>query len=349
MTLSIGIVGAGITGRMTALMACARGWKVSLFDRGDEAGSSSCSYVSPAMLAPYCELDVTEKSVSDMGARALQRWPEIISEFSLDVFFQHAGSIVVAYPSDQAELDRFARSVKSRADEDVMQNVSRETLRDMEPDLDPRFQNGIYFPDEGQIDSRGALAAMADALRGRGVELHFETNIEFIRPHEILLNNKAMKFDMVLDCRGWGAAGDLKDLRAVRGEIIRVYAPDVKLNRPVRLMHPRWPIYIVPHPDHEYVIGASSIESDDGGAITLRSAAEMLNAAFAVSAGFSEARIMETSVGLRPAFPDNEPKIISENGLIRINGMYRHGFLLAPVIAEQACRQIETFAKRIAA
>ena len=306
-------------------------------------------YVSPAMLAPYCELDVTEKSVSEMGARALQRWPEIIREFSLDVFFQHAGSIVVAYPCDQAELDRFARSVKLRVGENVMQQISCETLNKMEPDLDPRFQNGLYFTNEGQIDSRGALKAMADALKARGAALYFETDIESIHPYEITFNNKVIKFDMVLDCRGWGAAADVNDLRAVRGEIIRCHAPDVKLNRPVRLMHPRWPIYIVPHANDQYVIGASSIETVDDGAITLRSAAEMLNAAFAVSAGFAEARIIETSVGLRPAFPDNEPKIITENGLIRVNGMYRHGFLLAPVIAEEVCARIENMKMSMAA
>lgn len=340
MTISVGIVGAGIIGRLTALMCCARGWQVSLFDRGDEAGSSACSYVSPAMLAPYCELDVTEKSVSEMGVKSLACWPEIIREFGLDVFFQQAGSIVVAHPSDHNEMERFARSIKLRADGGVFKNLSREELNALEPDLDPRFQAGLYFPLEGQIDSRGALKAIVNALQQRGADLHFNTEVIAVAANHIT-TNETYSFDCVIDCRGYGAAADLKDLRAVRGEIIRVHARDVVLNRPIRLLHPRWPVYIVPHPENEFVIGASSIESDDNGPITLRSATEMLNAAFVVHSGFSEASILETSAGLRPAFPDNEPKIMAEDGLIRINGMYRHGFLLAPVMAEKACGMIE--------
>lgn len=336
MTLSVGIVGAGITGRMAALFACARGWRVTLFDRGDAAGTSACSYAAPAMLAPYCELDVTEASVSKQGAMALTRWPEIIREFNLDVYFQAAGSLVVAYPSDRAELDRFTRSVKLRSNADVFEAVSGEALRALEPDLDPRFQQGLYFPSEGQIDSRGALRAMANALQERGATLKFNTEVSAMTANSIIAD-QTYAFDRVIDCRGYGAVADVKNLRPVRGEIIRVHAPDVKLNRPVRLMHPRWPIYIAPYPGHEYVIGASSIESDDDGPITLRSTMEMLNAAFAVSAGFSEARIIETSAALRPAFPDNEPKVWSDSGIIRANGMYRHGFLLAPVIAQQIC------------
>jgi glycine oxidase len=341
MTGRAAIVGAGVIGRMLALKLIARGWRVSLFDKGAADGSSGCSYVSPAMLAPYCELDVTEKSISDMGVRALAMWPKILREFGLDVYFQQAGSLVVAYPNDRAELDRFERSVKLAASEKVFENMWREQLSTLEPDLDARFQSGLFFPAEGQIDSRGFLLAALKSLQTLGAECHFDTEVTNIRPHAITANNQTQKFDMVFDCRGYGAVKDIKNLRAVRGEIIRVHAPDVKLNRPVRLLHPRWPLYIVPRPHGHYIIGATTIESADDSPIALRSTVEMLNAAFAISSGFSEARILETSVGLRPAFPNNEPKIINENGLIRINGMYRHGFLLAPVITDMAITQIE--------
>jgi glycine oxidase len=39
---------------------------------------------------------------------------------------------------------------------------------------------------------------------------------------------------------------------------------------------------------------------------------------------------------LRPALPDNEPRIDSANGLLRINGLYRHGWLLAPALVQDA-------------
>ncbi|WP_251365519.1 hypothetical protein [Coxiella-like endosymbiont of Rhipicephalus sanguineus] len=45
--------------------------------------------------------------------------------------------------------------------------------------------------------------------------------------------------------------------------------------------------------------------------------------------GFAEARIVETVTALRPALFDNLPRINWQHGLIAINGLYRHSFLLA--------------------
>jgi glycine oxidase len=53
-----------------------------------------------------------------------------------------------------------------------------------------------------------------------------------------------------------------------------------------------------------------------------------------VHPAFGEARIVEFGAGLRPAFPDHAPRIRIEGRHIAVNGLYRHGFLLAPALAE---------------
>jgi glycine oxidase len=70
--------------------------------------------------------------------------------------------------------------------------------------------------------------------------------------------------------------------------------------------------------------------------MTLKSALDLLGSAYALHPAFGEAAILEMGAGLRPAFPDNVPHIVVENGgrIIRVNGAYRHGFLLAPVMAK---------------
>jgi glycine oxidase len=340
MSLSVGIVGAGVIGRLLALKGHARGWKVTLIDRGNADGKSGCSMVPPAMLAPYCELDVTEKAVADLGVESLKLWPIILQEFNLQVYFQQMGSLVVAHPYDAGELALFKRRVLAQTTAEVFYEVTTEKLSRLEPEIDPLFQNGLFFPHEGQIDSRGLMAEMGMALEGK-VDCRFGCSVDTIKPHEIRVDNDLMRFDMVLDCRGYGAAIDIKDLRAVRGEILRLYAPGIHLNRPIRLVHPRWPLYIVPRPDGHFIIGATSIEAEDNSPISVRSTLELLTAAFTLNAGFSEARILETSVGLRPAFPDNKPRIEHQSGLIRINGMYRHGYLIAPIVTDIACRLID--------
>jgi glycine oxidase len=115
--------------------------------------------------------------------------------------------------------------------------------------------------------------------------------------------------------------------------MIVIETSEVDLTRPVRLIHPRFPLYVIPRGDGRFMLGATSIESEDRG-VSVRSALELLGAAYAVHPAFGEARIVEFGSGLRPAFPDNLPRISIEQDHIAVNGLYRHGFLLAPALAE---------------
>ena len=90
--------------------------------------------------------------------------------------------------------------------------------------------------------------------------------------------------------------------------MILIETGEVQLSRPVRLIHPRWPLYVIPREDNLFMLGATSIEAEDTG-VSVRSALELLGAAYAVHPAFAEARIVEFGSGLRPAFPDNLPRI----------------------------------------
>jgi glycine oxidase len=123
----------------------------------------------------------------------------------------------------------------------------------------------------------------------------------------------------------------------VRGEVVRVHSPEVALSRPIRLLHPRYPIYIAPKPDGVYVIGATQIESEDTSPTSVRSALELLSALYSVHPAFGEARILEMVTQCRPTLPDNLPEIRWDGErLIRINGLYRHGYLMGPAVMDAA-------------
>ena len=144
----------------------------------------------------------------------------------------------------------------------------------------------------------------------------------------------------VIDCRGLAARNEQSDLRGVKGELILIETDEVELKRPVRLIHPRFPLYVIPREDHRFMLGATSIESENSG-VSVRSALELLGAAYAVHPAFGEARILEFGSGLRPAYPDNLPRIAVDNDKIAVNGLYRHGFLLAPALAELTLGYVE--------
>ena len=134
----------------------------------------------------------------------------------------------------------------------------------------------------------------------------------------------------------------LPDLRGVRGEMVVIRSREVSLSRPVRLLHPRIPLYIVPRGGGVFMIGATTIESETRGGVSVRSTVELLNAAYALHPAFGEAEILELGADLRPAFPDNLPAVRRGSRSLHVNGLYRHGFLLAPAMARQAAEMALT-------
>lgn len=344
---TVGIVGAGLMGRLLAFQLSEQGWRVTLFDRDDIEGTQSCGHTGAGMLAPVSELESAEPLIARLGFDSLPLWESILGRLSQRVFFQRAGTLVIAHHLDTADLGHFARMLQSKLtmpelqpfveSESIRWQLDRAELRALEPQLGERFSTGIYLPSEGQIDNRQLMPALAQALKERGVTWHANTEIQGVLPHHVDDGEHVTQFDWVIDCRGLGARPAWASLRGVRGEIIRVHAPEVTLNRPVRLMHPRYPLYVAPRENHHYLIGATSIESEDFRPMTVQSAMELLSAAFTVHSGFAEASILETAVNCRPALPDNLPQIQAEAGLIRVNGLYRHGFLISPKLAELVC------------
>lgn len=316
--LAITVVGAGILGLWQALTLSRAGHAVRLVEKSATPFTGSASRFAGAMLAPGCESE-TDPAIRHMGARGLALWRAVYPHLI------NAGSLVVAAARDSAEATRFARAT------DPPQTLDARGIAALEPDLAERFPRGFFFPDEAHMETPHALAFLLDAVRLAGATV--ELGAAWVAPSAS---------DIVIDCRGMAAAHELPDLRGVRGERLVVRTNEIHLARPVRLLHPRHPLYVVPWGDGQLLVGATVIESEDTGAITVRSALELLGTAFALHPAFGEAEIIDTGAGVRPAFPDNMPRIEIRDGGARIfvNGAHRNGFLLAPVLAEAVAGHI---------
>ena len=329
----VGIAGAGLVGRILAFSLLRRGWRVTLFDRDRLDGRESCGMAGAGMLAPFAELEHAEPIVNHLGLEGLHLWPQILSACKKPVFFQQEGSLMVAEPKDRPDLARIHRRVLAKVEDaqDVIP-VDSHAMRHLEPNLCGRFGAGLFFPSEGQLEGWELFPALMHEILDRGARWHACTEIRHLGAHRIETQDGAHEFDWVMDCRGLGARPDLKRLRGVRGELIAVEAPNVRLTRPIRLIQPRFPVYVVPRPDSIYLIGATVIESDSLAPLSVRGGLELLAAAYHLDPGFATARICNVSIHCRPAFPDNVPRVVHRPGLIRLNGLYRHGFLATPAI-----------------
>src|ERR1700726_1576204 len=314
---SVSIIGAGIAGAWQALLFAQAGRDVTLHERSSNAMMLSTSHWAGGMLAPYCESEVAEPVISRLGLRALDLWRAELPDTPFN------GSLVVAHSRDRNDFERFARRTSD------YQRLDANALAEIEPSLEGRFRDGLFFAGEGHVEPRRVLPKLHERIIAAGGTIKFNSEPRLSDIDGI-----------VIDCRGFSARDTQRELRGVKGELILIETSEIKLSRPVRLIHPRWPLYVVPREDNRFMLGATSIEAEDTG-VSVRSALELLGAAYGVHPAFAEARIVEFGSGLRPAFPDNLPRIAIHDQNIAVNGLYRHGFLIAPALAELTRAYVE--------
>ncbi len=329
--MKAGVVGAGIMGQLLALGLLNAGWEVSVFERNTDITKINCSMAAAGLLTPISELITNDLIICDLGMAAINKhWPLIFNQLQQPIYFQNQGSLLLAHPRDQAELTRFINSLRNKLHKSsysIEQQIKPVITTDFEPELS-KISSGYCFTSEGCLDNQAIMKQLQIHL-SRHASWKNE-DVKKIIGGKIITHQLSQSFDMVFDCRGLAAKTSFVDLRGVRGELAWVQAPEVNIQRPIRLLHPRYSLYIVPRPDSIYILGASEIEAEDNSAITIKTLLELLSSAYYLHPGFAEARLLHTITHSRPTLPDQLPKIKYRDNFIAVNGLYRHGFLIAP-------------------
>lgn len=302
------ILGAGVLGLAIASELACRGQRPHVIDPCGGPGPHGCSWWAGGMLAPHCESESAEPAVVRLGMEAAGWWAAHGADIT------HRGTLVLATSRDRSELDRFARMTTAH------RTVSAAEIAALEPDLAERLPRGLFYETESHLNPRQALLALRDRLAMQGIEI----------------TRDGPPQGVIVDARGLAARDSLPDLRGVRGEMMVIRCPEVTLSRTIRLLHPRIPIYLVPRGHGIYMLGATMLESGAKSHVTARAAVELLSAAYALHPGFAEAEILELGADARPAFPDNLPRLRRRGDKLYANGLYRHGYLLAPAVARMA-------------
>jgi len=336
---TIGIAGAGLLGRLLAYQLARAGQSVDVFDpaaseRPSFDGHQAAAFTAAGMLSPLAELDNSSPEVAALGWRSLDLWRGIVAALKAPPHFRSQGSLLLAHRSDLGAAQRvLARLATALPGTPQAQALEMSELARLEPALHGAARAWL-LPGEGQIDPVAAMRALhAEAA---GVRWHWQRPVSSVGAGELRFpDGTQAAFDLVFDVRGTGSSPELP-VRGVRGETAWLHAPGHGLTRPVRLLHPRHRVYLVPRPGDIVLVGASEIESEDRSPVSLRSAVELMSAAHSVMPALAEARIERLDVNLRPALPDNEPHIALSPGRVRINGLFRHGWLIAPALVEQA-------------
>ena len=316
--MRVAIIGAGIAGLTCALEFAHRGVAVEVYERAPQGQVQGCSWFAGGMLAPWCEAENSGALIAALGAESLSWWRAHFPASSWN------GTLVLAHARDRAELTQFGRRTEK------FEHLGAEAIAALEPELAGRFSDALYFAAEGHLEPRSALTALAARLTELAVPLHYGSAGPTGRTAG----------RVVIDCTGLAARAQLPQLRGVKGEMLILRQPELRLSRPLRVLHPRLPVYVVPRAAGVYMVGATMLESDAATGVSARSALELLSAAYALHPAFGEAQILELGSAVRPAFTDNLPRLTWVGAVLHVNGLYRHGFLIAPALARRAAEAV---------
>lgn len=338
--MRIGIAGAGLLGRLLAFELASAGHEVETFDpAADAQARGAAGWTAAGMLCPVAELQCADQHVFSLGLRSLELWPRIIHRLGGNVEFKREGSLLLAHRGDEGAAQRSVEFLTRKAPAGYEpQALTTAQLRELEPAVQGPA-HAWRLPGEAHMHTVQAMQALGDAASAAGARWHWGSKVDRLGEGALWTGGRRHDFDWVFDVRGVGARPDLP-VRGVRGELFWLHAPGVTLRRPLRLLHPRLHVYMVPRAGELIVIGASEIESEDRSPVSLRTTVELLAAAHSVVPELAEARVVHSESNLRPALPDNLPRIEYSAGLTRINGLFRHGWLIAPALVEEALAQV---------
>lgn len=366
--MRIGIAGAGLLGRLLAFQLAAAGHAVEVFDPapgplarpgtgapaapGDQPVAHAAGWTAAGMLSPVAELECADDGVFALGLRSLDLWPQVLEKLAQlgePVQFGREGSLLLAHRGDEGAAQRVVQLLQRKAPAGhAPQPLALAQLRTLEPAVQGPAHAWL-LPCEGRIHNVQAMGALAAGATAHGARWHWGVAATRVEAYRIATAQAEHRFDQVFDVRGTGAReagirGEHSEItpriRGVRGEIFWLHAPSLALQRPLRLLHPRHRVYLVPREGGIVVVGASEIESEDRSPVSVRSTVELLAAAHSVVPELAEARVVHSESNLRPALPDNLPRRETQPGLTRINGLFRHGWLLAPALVQDTLEDL---------
>ena len=104
------------------------------------------------------------------------------------------------------------------------------------------------------------------------------------------------------------------------------------------------PVYLVPRPGGEVVVGATMEEHDGPPEVSVGGLLRLLADARELVPALETATFVEAIARDRPATPDHLPLVgpTGHPGLVVAGGHFRHGVLLAPLTAAAVADHLET-------
>ncbi|MCS6895619.1 MAG: glycine oxidase ThiO [Bacteroidia bacterium] len=337
--VEIGIIGAGAAGLGIAWQLALRGHPPVVFEAnqpGSGAMTASGGMLSPAYEAEYEELPLLHAM---MQSREMYRhWAAQLG----DIGYAESGTYELAIlPEDVPYVQR--RVAFEQAQGLKVEWLEGQNLRKRLPMLSPRIQGGSYAPDEGHVIPELLRDRLVEAIHHAGGTILTQTPVSLIEPlgtgFRLHTPRGTYTAQRLLVCTGVPLGGLELPFKVypIRGQMLAIENPSPEwLPAPVRYFN-KLAGYGYAVPKRGYIILGGTVEEKGiDFSLTFGGVLDILRRAYHVFPDLYERRILRFWAGLRPATASRLPLLYQspDASLYFVNGLYRNGILLLPLIGE---------------
>lgn len=346
--MRIAVIGAGSAGLFSAwyLAQMRPDAEVHVYDRGEPGHGAM--HAAAGMLAPVNELEFQELELLRAGLRSLALYHEDVVPGLGDIGLRNPGTLEVGLQADDVGYLKRLYEFQKAQGLDV-EWVSGGAVQELEPFVSTQIRNAIHSRYDVQVDNRLLARRLVEGLVGRGGKIFAGVEVRGWKAEGdgvvVVTGSGTAFYDGVVVAVGVPSseqAGLLPyKLYPVRGEMVALQPFDkVPLQMTVRIRSTVWgPAYVVPKPDR-ILCGSTSEEKGYRAVNTAGGLLDILRKCYAAVPGIYEMEVQEVWNGLRPATLDRLPVLDKEAGgkVVHLNGLYRHGILLGPLMGRAAAR-----------
>ena len=104
--------------------------------------------------------------IGRLGIRSLDLWREHFPKTPFN------GSLVVAHARDRADFERFAKLTTGH------RRLDARALRELEPSLEGRFRDGLFYEGEGHVEPRRVLPELHARITAAGGKIEFDSDAD---------------------------------------------------------------------------------------------------------------------------------------------------------------------------
>jgi glycine oxidase len=354
-TADVAIVGGGVIGLAVAREVALRGAvRVTLIERGSLG--SEASHAAAGMLAPQAEADRVDPFF-ELACASRDLYPAFADalreETGTDIELERTGTLYLAFTSsDEEELEH--RYNWQRRAGLLVERLSAEETRRLEPCVSSSLRAALRFPQDVQVENRRLIAALSTSVEKHGVRLLTETHVKSLitergRIRGVETSRGRVHAPVVVLATGaWTSflAAPNKGVRSlsiepVRGQML-CFESNPRLARHV-IYSPRG--YIVPRLDGRLLAGSTTEHAGFEKRVTGAGLHAITSHALEIAPAVGGLSLLDSWAGLRPRAEDEWP-VMGEcaelRGLFYATGHYRNGILLAPQTGVLLAEQIMT-------